>query len=79
VPSTVSEPSDSTVREPPEEARDADVLAEVRRARDADVDRVSHQALGFGAHHWAAYAAEVTAGRRQQLVAGVRPHGANRP
>ncbi len=33
-----------------------EVLAAVRRHWDARVDRVEHLALGFGAHHWAAYA-----------------------
>jgi spectinomycin phosphotransferase len=44
------------VREPPPEIADADVLAEVRRSWDAEVDRVSYLAVGFGAHHWAAQA-----------------------
>jgi spectinomycin phosphotransferase len=43
------------VLEPPPEVGDADLLAEVRRAWDPDVDRVSYLAVGFGAHHWAAY------------------------
>ena len=41
--------------EPPPGVDDADVLAEVRRAWDGDVDRVAYQQVGFGAHHWAAY------------------------
>ena len=44
------------MREPPPGVPDADVLAEVRRSWDADVDRVTYLAVGFGAHHWAAYA-----------------------
>ncbi|MGC4111564.1 MAG: phosphotransferase [Nocardioides sp.] len=47
------------MREPPSDVRDEDVLAEVRRTWDADVDRVSYLPVGFGAHHWAAYAGEV--------------------
>jgi spectinomycin phosphotransferase len=43
------------MREPPAEVDDADLLAEVRRAWDADIVRVEHEPLGFGAHHWAAY------------------------
>jgi len=43
------------VRERPEEVDDADLLAEVRRAWDADIGRVEHLPVGFGAHHWAAY------------------------
>ena len=35
---------------------DADVLAEVRRSWDPEVDGVSYVAVGFGAHHWAASA-----------------------
>ena len=42
--------------EPPPGVDDADVLAEVRRAWDGDVDRVAYLPVGFGAHHWAAYA-----------------------
>ena len=42
--------------EPPPEVADADLRTEVCRAWDPDVDRVSHLAVGFGAHHWAAYA-----------------------
>jgi spectinomycin phosphotransferase len=44
------------VFEPPPEVADADVLAEVRRSWDADVDRVAYVPVGFGAHHWTAYA-----------------------
>jgi len=43
------------VRERPAEVEDAALLAEVRRAWDADVVRVEHLPVGFGAHHWAAY------------------------
>jgi spectinomycin phosphotransferase len=43
------------VREPPAEVDEADLLAEVRRAWDADVVRLEHLPVGFGAHHWAAY------------------------
>jgi spectinomycin phosphotransferase len=43
------------VRERPPEVEEADLLAEVRRAWDAEVVRVEHVPLGFGAHHWAAY------------------------
>jgi spectinomycin phosphotransferase len=42
------------VLEPPPEVADADVLAEVRRSWDDDVDGVSYLAVGFGAHHWVA-------------------------
>jgi spectinomycin phosphotransferase len=44
------------VREPPHDVADAEVLAEVRRVWDADVDRVAYLPVGFGAYHWAAYA-----------------------
>jgi len=44
------------VLEPPPEVADADLLAAVRRAWEPDADRVSYLAVGFGAHHWAAYA-----------------------
>jgi spectinomycin phosphotransferase len=44
------------VLEPPPEVAHDDLLAEVRRAWRADVDHVSHLPVGFGAHHWAAYA-----------------------
>jgi spectinomycin phosphotransferase len=44
------------VREPPPDVAGADVLAEVRRSWDARVDRVTYLAVGFGAHHWTAYA-----------------------
>jgi spectinomycin phosphotransferase len=43
------------MREPPVQVDDPDVLAEVRRAWDADVVRIEYVPLGFGAHHWAAY------------------------
>jgi spectinomycin phosphotransferase len=44
------------VREPPPEVVDAEVLDLVRREWDADADRVEHLPLGFGAHHWSAFA-----------------------
>src|SRR6476469_2155822 len=44
------------VLEPPSDVADADVLAEVRRSWNADIDRVHYAAVGFGAHHWTAYA-----------------------
>lgn len=44
------------MREPPPDVADAEVLAEVRRVWDSDIDAVTYQAVGFGAHHWAAYA-----------------------
>jgi spectinomycin phosphotransferase len=44
------------VLEPPPEVADVDLLGVVRRAWDADVDRVSYLAVGFGAHHWKANA-----------------------
>jgi spectinomycin phosphotransferase len=44
------------VREPPPEAPDDAVLDAVRRAWDDTADRVAYQPVGFGAHHWAAYA-----------------------
>jgi spectinomycin phosphotransferase len=44
------------VFEPPPGVADADLLAEVRRSWAADVDRVAYLAVGFGAHHWTAYA-----------------------
>jgi spectinomycin phosphotransferase len=44
------------VREPPPHVADVDVLTEVRRSWDPHVDRVEHLPVGFGAHHWAAYA-----------------------
>ena len=44
------------MREPPADVTDAEVLAEVRRAWSPDIERVAYQAVGFGAHHWAAYA-----------------------
>lgn len=46
------------MREPPSGVAVADVLDEVRRSWDAGVDRVVYQPVGFGAHHWAAYAGE---------------------
>jgi spectinomycin phosphotransferase len=44
------------VREPPHGVADADVLAETRRCWDPIVDRVAYHPVGFGAHHWVAYA-----------------------
>jgi spectinomycin phosphotransferase len=44
------------VRERPPHVSDSDLLAEVRRWWDDAVDRVEHLPVGFGAHHWAAYA-----------------------
>jgi spectinomycin phosphotransferase len=46
------------VREPPADVADAEVLAEVRRSWDAGMDRVAYLPVGFGAHHWTAYAGE---------------------
>jgi spectinomycin phosphotransferase len=40
------------VHEAPAELTDADVLAAVRDGWDAAARRVSHLAVGFGAHHW---------------------------
>jgi spectinomycin phosphotransferase len=44
------------VREPPPDVTDEVLLAEVRRVWDAETDAVAYQPVGFGAHHWAAYA-----------------------
>ncbi|HEX3929892.1 MAG TPA: hypothetical protein VHW64_04270, partial [Nocardioides sp.] len=44
------------MREPPPELPDQAVLAEVRRAWDDAADRVAYRPVGFGAHHWTAYA-----------------------
>jgi spectinomycin phosphotransferase len=44
------------VRESPTDVSDAAVLDTVRRLWDARVDRVGFLPVGFGAHHWAAYA-----------------------
>jgi hypothetical protein len=45
------------VREPPPDV-DVDVLqAVVRHEWDSRIERLAHLPLGFGAHHWAAYAA----------------------
>jgi spectinomycin phosphotransferase len=44
------------MRERPPQVDDADLMAEVRRTWDPEVDAVEHLPLGFGAHHWAAYA-----------------------
>jgi spectinomycin phosphotransferase len=44
------------VLEPPPDVAETDVLAEVRRVWEPDIDRVAYQQVGFGAHHWAAYA-----------------------
>jgi spectinomycin phosphotransferase len=46
------------VREPPVGVADADVLAAVGRHWDDEIHRVEHLPVGFGAHHWAAYAGE---------------------
>jgi spectinomycin phosphotransferase len=46
------------VLEPPPEVADADLLDEVRRSWDPTVDRVTYAAVGFGAHHWTAYAGD---------------------
>jgi len=42
------------VFDPPPDVVDADLLAEVRRSWDTDVDGVTYAAVGFGAHHWKA-------------------------
>jgi spectinomycin phosphotransferase len=44
------------VREPPPEVRDSELLDEVRRSWDPQVDRVTYLPVGFGAHHWLASA-----------------------
>jgi spectinomycin phosphotransferase len=44
------------MRERPPHVDDGDVVESVRRLWDADVDRVRYLPVGFGAHHWAAYA-----------------------
>ncbi|MBO0845135.1 MAG: hypothetical protein J2P22_06940 [Nocardioides sp.] len=44
------------MREPPPQVDDAKLLAEVRRTWDAEIDAVEHLPVGFGAHHWTAYA-----------------------
>jgi spectinomycin phosphotransferase len=44
------------VHEAPPDVADVDVLVEVRRSWDAGVDRVAYLPVGFGAHHWTAYA-----------------------
>jgi spectinomycin phosphotransferase len=44
------------VLEPPPEVRDDTLLDAIRRSWEADVDRVSYLAVGFGAHHWTASA-----------------------
>lgn len=46
------------MREPPPDIDTDDLLAAVRAAWDADVVRVEHLAVGFGAHHWAAYVSD---------------------
>ena len=46
------------MREPPVGVTDAGVLASVRRHWDSGIDRVEHLPVGFGAHHWAAFAGE---------------------
>lgn len=45
------------MREPPPDLDTDDLLAAVRSGWDTDVSRVKHVAVGFGAHHWAAYVA----------------------
>jgi spectinomycin phosphotransferase len=44
------------VREPPLQVDSAELLEAVRAAWGYDVTRVEHLPVGFGAHHWAAYA-----------------------
>ena len=44
------------MREPPIGVRDTQVLAAVHGHWDVRIDRVEHLPVGFGAHHWAAYA-----------------------
>ena len=46
------------MREPPVGLSGADVLAAVRRHWDDETERVEHLPVGFGAHHWAAYAGD---------------------
>lgn len=43
------------MREPPTAIDPDEVIAAVRREWDADVVRVEHLPLGFGAHHWVAH------------------------
>ncbi len=47
------------MREPPAGVDPGLVLAAVQDAWDDGVDRVEHLPVGFGAHHWAAYAGDV--------------------
>ncbi|HET9842979.1 MAG TPA: hypothetical protein VFQ01_13320 [Nocardioides sp.] len=47
------------MREPPAQVRGHDVRDLVAQRWDVDVDRVVHLPVGFGAHHWAAYAGDV--------------------
>jgi spectinomycin phosphotransferase len=60
------------VFEPPAEVSDADLLGEVRRTWDPRVDRVAYLAVGFGAHHWTAYAGTE---RRLFVTCDARPDG----
>jgi spectinomycin phosphotransferase len=60
------------VLEPPPGIADTDVLEEVRRSWDPDVDRVGYAAVGFGAHHWTAYA-----GHDRRLFVTYDPRAAN--
>jgi spectinomycin phosphotransferase len=60
------------VLEPPSEVADSDVLDEVRRSWDPDVDRVAYAAVGFGAHHWTA-----DAGHERRLFVTYDPKAAN--
>jgi spectinomycin phosphotransferase len=46
------------MREPPVGVADAEVLSAVRDRWDDAVERVEHLPVGFGAHHWAAYAGD---------------------
>lgn len=46
------------MREPPGQITPQDVLSAVRTWWDGSIDRVDHLPVGFGAHHWAAYADE---------------------
>lgn len=47
------------MREPPPHVRAHEVRDLVARHWDHDIDRVVHLPVGFGAHHWAAYAGDV--------------------
>lgn len=46
------------MREPPSDLDADDLLAAVRRGWNAEVVRVEHLAVGFGAHHWAGYVSD---------------------